>query len=165
MDTPGVRQVPEGSGEQGKMEKTVCKIICDAPTTLAVKELMMMMMMIKDDGCILFSKVDLQPLPPPPPTTTHDLLEVVDILFYWGSLSAGNVSSSPTFKIVRGTNCIEPCGTCLADLSLRLFLVIPRDHDNPKVYSSLSVKHRPSERARSRRVKSSKARVGCAKLA
>ena len=79
MDTPGVRQVPEGSGEQGKMEKTVCKIICDAPTTLAVKELMMMMMMIKDDGCILFLKVDLQPQPPPPPTTTHDLLEVVDI--------------------------------------------------------------------------------------
>ena len=41
---PGVRQVPDGSGEQGKMEKTVCKIICGAPTTLAVKELMMMMM-------------------------------------------------------------------------------------------------------------------------
>ena len=37
MDTPGVRQVPEGSGEQGKMEKTGCKIICGAPTTLAVK--------------------------------------------------------------------------------------------------------------------------------
>ena len=26
-----------GSGEQGKMEKTGCKIICGAPTTLAVK--------------------------------------------------------------------------------------------------------------------------------
>ena len=36
MDRPGVRQVPEGSGEQGKMEKTACKIICGAPTTLAV---------------------------------------------------------------------------------------------------------------------------------
>ena len=47
MDRPGVRQVPEGSGEQGKMEKTGCKIICGAPTTLAVKELMMMMVMIK----------------------------------------------------------------------------------------------------------------------
>ena len=35
MDRPGVRQVPEGSGEQGKMEKTGCKIICVAPTTLA----------------------------------------------------------------------------------------------------------------------------------
>ena len=46
MDRPGVRQVPEGSGEQGKMEKTGCKIICGAPTTLAVKGLMMMMMMI-----------------------------------------------------------------------------------------------------------------------
>ena len=40
MDRPGVRQVPEGSGEQGKMEKTDCKIICGAPTTLAVKGLM-----------------------------------------------------------------------------------------------------------------------------
>ena len=29
-----------------KMEKTGCKIICGAPTTLAVKELMMMMMMV-----------------------------------------------------------------------------------------------------------------------
>ena len=45
MDRPGVRQVPEGSGEQGKMEKTGCKIICGAPTTLAVKGLMMMMML------------------------------------------------------------------------------------------------------------------------
>ena len=46
MDSPGVRQVPEGSGEQGKMEKTGCKIICGAPTTLAVKGLIMMMMMM-----------------------------------------------------------------------------------------------------------------------
>ena len=38
MDRPGVRQVPEGSGEQKIMEKkTGCKIICGAPTTLAVK--------------------------------------------------------------------------------------------------------------------------------
>ena len=36
MDRPGVQQVPEGSGEQGKMEKTGCKIICDAPTTVTV---------------------------------------------------------------------------------------------------------------------------------
>ena len=34
MDRPGVREVPEGSGEQGKMEKTGCKNICGAPTTL-----------------------------------------------------------------------------------------------------------------------------------
>ena len=27
MDKPGVRQVPEGSGEQGKMEETGCEII------------------------------------------------------------------------------------------------------------------------------------------
>ena len=46
MDRPGVRQVPEGSGEQRKVEKTGCKIICGAPTTLAVKGLMMMMMMM-----------------------------------------------------------------------------------------------------------------------
>ena len=39
MDRPGVKQVPEGSGEQGKM-------ICGAPTTLAVKGLMMMMTFI-----------------------------------------------------------------------------------------------------------------------
>ena len=38
MDKPGVRQVPEGSGEQGKMEKTGCEISCGAPKTLAVKE-------------------------------------------------------------------------------------------------------------------------------
>ena len=37
MDRPGVRQVAEGSGEQVKMEKTGCKIICGAPTTLAVQ--------------------------------------------------------------------------------------------------------------------------------
>ena len=46
MDRPGVRQVPEGSGEQGEMEKTGCKIICGAPTTLAIKGLMMIMMIV-----------------------------------------------------------------------------------------------------------------------
>ena len=46
MDRPGVHQVPDGGGNQGKMEKTGCKIICGAPTTLAVKGLMMMMMMM-----------------------------------------------------------------------------------------------------------------------
>ena len=46
MDRPGVRQVPEGSGEQGKMEETGCKNICGAPTTLAVKGLMIMMMIM-----------------------------------------------------------------------------------------------------------------------
>ena len=44
MDRPGVRKVPKGSGEQGKMEETGCEIICGAPTTLAVKGSMMMMM-------------------------------------------------------------------------------------------------------------------------
>ena len=37
MDRPEVCQVAEGSGEQGKMEKTGCEIICGAPKTLAVK--------------------------------------------------------------------------------------------------------------------------------
>ena len=37
MDRPGVRQVPEGSGEQEKMEETGCEIICGGPTTLTVK--------------------------------------------------------------------------------------------------------------------------------
>ena len=46
MDRPGVRQVPEGSRNRGKMEKTGYRIICGAPTTLAVKGLMMMMMMM-----------------------------------------------------------------------------------------------------------------------
>ena len=46
MDRPGVQQVQEGSGEQGKMEKTGCKLICGAPTTLVVKGLMMMMMIV-----------------------------------------------------------------------------------------------------------------------
>ena len=39
---------PKGSGEQGIMEKTGCKIICGAPTTLVVKGLMMMMMCVHD---------------------------------------------------------------------------------------------------------------------
>ena len=46
VDRPGVRQVPEGGGEQGKMEETGFKIICGASTTLAVKGLMKMMMVM-----------------------------------------------------------------------------------------------------------------------
>ena len=46
MDRPGVCQVPEGSGQQGKMEETGCEIICGAPTTLAVTGQMMMMMVM-----------------------------------------------------------------------------------------------------------------------
>ena len=45
MNWTGVWQVPEGRGDQGKLEKTGCKVICGAPTTLSVKGLMMMMMM------------------------------------------------------------------------------------------------------------------------
>ena len=35
MDRPGVRQFPEGSGEQRKMEETGCEVICGALKTLA----------------------------------------------------------------------------------------------------------------------------------
>ena len=38
MDMPGVRQVPEGSGEQRKVEETGCEVICGAPTSHVVKE-------------------------------------------------------------------------------------------------------------------------------
>ena len=38
MDRPGVRQVPERSGEQGKMEKTGCKIICGAQRPSRLKD-------------------------------------------------------------------------------------------------------------------------------
>ena len=44
MDRPRVRQIPKGGGEQGKIEKIGSKMICGAPTTLALKGLMMMMM-------------------------------------------------------------------------------------------------------------------------
>ena len=37
MNKPGVRQAPEGSGEQGKMEETGCEVICGAPTIPAVE--------------------------------------------------------------------------------------------------------------------------------
>ena len=37
MDGPGVRQVPEESGEQGKMVETGCEIVCGAPVALTVK--------------------------------------------------------------------------------------------------------------------------------
>ena len=59
MDRPGVRQVPEGSGEKGKMEKTGCKIICGAPTTLTVKELMMMVMKFNSISLIVSVTLNL----------------------------------------------------------------------------------------------------------
>ena len=37
MDRPVVCQVPEGSGEERKMEETGCEVICGARTTLAEK--------------------------------------------------------------------------------------------------------------------------------
>ena len=53
MDRPGVRLVPWGSGEPGKMEKTGCKIICGAPMSLEVKGLMIMMMAERVKGMLL----------------------------------------------------------------------------------------------------------------
>ena len=37
MDRPGVRQAPEGSGEQRTMKETDCEAICGASTTQAVE--------------------------------------------------------------------------------------------------------------------------------
>ena len=37
LDRPGVLQVPEGSGEQRKMEGIGCEVICGALTTRAIK--------------------------------------------------------------------------------------------------------------------------------
>ena len=38
MDRPGVRQVPEDSGEQGKMEEAGCEIFGGAPTTSRLRD-------------------------------------------------------------------------------------------------------------------------------
>ena len=37
MGRPGVRQVPESSGEKRTMQETGCEVICGAPMTLAAK--------------------------------------------------------------------------------------------------------------------------------
>ena len=47
MDRHGVCQVPEGSGEQRKMEITGREIICGAATTLMVKGQVMMVMCVE----------------------------------------------------------------------------------------------------------------------
>ena len=57
MDRPGARQVPEGSGEQEKLEETGCEIICGAPTILVVKGLMMMMAVIFSLFIVIFSLI------------------------------------------------------------------------------------------------------------
>ena len=59
MDRPGVCQVAEGSGEQEKMEETGCKIICGAPTTLAVKGLMMMRRLLCGRATLRFNSMFL----------------------------------------------------------------------------------------------------------
>ena len=53
MDRLGVQQVPEGSGEQGQLEKTGCEMICGAPTTHAIRGVMMMMMMSRFDDVMM----------------------------------------------------------------------------------------------------------------
>ena len=76
MDRPGICQVPEGSGEQGQMEETGCEIKSGAPTTLAVKELMMMMMigggifktrLVKRNNDTNENLYSALPIPPPTP--------------------------------------------------------------------------------------------------
>ena len=47
MDRPGVRQVPEGSGEQRKMEETGCEVTCGAKMTPLAKGL------VKVKNCML----------------------------------------------------------------------------------------------------------------
>ena len=37
MNRPGARQVLEGIGEERKIEKSGCEVICGAPTTLAIE--------------------------------------------------------------------------------------------------------------------------------
>ena len=45
VDSDTVHNLDRESGEQGKMEKIGCKIICGVPTDLAVEGLKMMVMM------------------------------------------------------------------------------------------------------------------------
>ena len=56
MDRSGVCQVPKGSGEQGKIEKTGCKIICGAPTTHVVMGLMMIYDGDDDENLVLINQ-------------------------------------------------------------------------------------------------------------
>ena len=51
MDRPGVRQVPEGSGERGKKWRKLVAKSSGAPTTLAVKGLMVVMMIMLRNVC------------------------------------------------------------------------------------------------------------------
>ena len=45
--------ISEGSGEQGQLEKTGCEMICGAPTTHAIRGVMMMMMMSRFDDVMM----------------------------------------------------------------------------------------------------------------
>ena len=78
MDRPGVRQVPEGSGEHGKMEKTGCKIICGAPTTLAVKGLMMMMMISATGSGISIYHMQARDCPSAVAATSRELQSLAE---------------------------------------------------------------------------------------
>ena len=49
MDRPGIRQVLDGSREQGRMEETGCEIICDTLATPAVK--------VKNSLCVLIERL------------------------------------------------------------------------------------------------------------
>ena len=53
MDKPGVRRVPEGCGEQRKIEEAGCKIICGSPTTLANKGLILLLWLVREPPILL----------------------------------------------------------------------------------------------------------------
>ena len=76
MDRPGVCQVPEGSGEQKRMEETGFEIICGATSTLAVRGVMMMMMMtmmmMMMSVTMVKMKTTCSPIPPAPAELTGD---------------------------------------------------------------------------------------------
>ena len=76
------------------MEKTGCKIICGAPTTLAVKELMMMMMMTgkRDLDEVCYQRLQHQALASP-----HVLTGSLLLLYRRGGKE---------FRMVSGADCI-----------------------------------------------------------
>ena len=99
-----------GQWRKGKMEKTGCKIICGAPTTLAVKGLMMMMSFpeptsMVDSSLRFFVNTDRKlphswqiwhPQPPPPPSkSTHEIIQIQVNVFHTSVLSRGYVHPTP----------------------------------------------------------------------
>ena len=95
MARPGVRHVPEGSGEQGKMEKTGSKIICGAPTTLAVKALVMI---DDDDESAGFHTLDQNCRSTK--NETYDTSNTVNTNTMWGLMVILNLAVSSIISII-----------------------------------------------------------------